>query len=223
MSDVILQAEHLVKYYPGSEHPALDDVSLAVIRGEFLAVVGQSGSGKSTLLSVLSSLSRPDSGSILFNGTDIARVGERTRNHLRSKDFSFIFQQHHLMPYLNVQENVLLPFMNNGRPLSAELKAKGRTVLERVGLGHKLSARPGELSGGEQQRVAIARALVRNASLLFADEPTGSLDSSTGSVIMELMRGLNSDGLTVIMVTHNNDYAALADRTVHMKDGVLQA
>lgn len=221
MSEIILQAKNLCKTYPGGDKPALDNVSVDVHDKEFLAMVGQSGSGKSTLLSVLSSLSLPDSGAILFGGEDITKSRESTRNRLRAQDFAFIFQQHHLLPYLTVLENVLLPFMNRRARLGADLKAKGKAVLEHVGLSHKVDVRPGKLSGGEQQRVAIARALARNARLLFADEPTGSLDSATGATIMELLSDLNRQGLTIIMVTHNNAYAALAHRTISMKDGLV--
>lgn len=221
MTDTILEARNLVKKYPGGDRPALDGVSLQVARGEFVAIVGQSGSGKSTLLNVMSALALPESGQVRYKDLDIVTAGEKTRNTVRGQDFAFIFQQHHLMPYLSVLENVLLPYMNRLRPISVELKTKGRAVLERVGLGHKAAARPGSLSGGEQQRVAIARALARDAAVLFADEPTGSLDSATGATVMALIKNLNQDGLTVVMVTHNHDYAALADRTVTMKDGVI--
>jgi putative ABC transport system ATP-binding protein len=220
---MFLEARALTKKYPGGDKPALNEVFLQVRQGEFLAVVGQSGSGKSTLLSILSALSLPDSGSVLYRGSDIVPAGENVRNRLRARDFAFIFQQHHLMPYLTVLENTLLPFMNQIRPISGKWKEKGLLVLERVGLGHKARSRPDELSGGEQQRVAIARALARDSSVLFADEPTGSLDSHTGSSVMNLLKELNRGGLTVIMVTHNNDYAALADRTINMKDGAVLA
>ncbi|MDR2076945.1 MAG: ABC transporter ATP-binding protein [Desulfovibrio sp.] len=218
---MFLEARSLVKRYPGGDKPALGGVSLQVGKGEFLAVAGQSGSGKSTLLGILSALALPDSGSVLYRGADIVPAGEKARNRLRARDFAFIFQHHHLMPYLTVLENTLLPFMNQIRPISGQWKEKGLRVLERVGLGHKARSRPGELSGGEQQRVAIARALARDASVLFADEPTGSLDSQTGSGVMDLLKELNRGGLTVIMVTHNQDYAALADRLISMKDGVI--
>ncbi len=221
MTEYLFDARGLIKTYPGEARPALADVSLTIRPGEFLAVTGPSGSGKSTLLNVLSVLARPDAGSILYKGADIVTATEAERNRLRGAEFAFIFQQHHLMPYLNALENTLLPLMNRLAPISAEWKKKGQDVLERVGLGHKAASRPGELSGGEQQRVAIARALARNVNVLFADEPTGSLDSETGASVMALLRELNRNGLTVIMITHNQDYALLADRMLRMKDGVI--
>ncbi|MDR2826424.1 MAG: ABC transporter ATP-binding protein [Deltaproteobacteria bacterium] len=223
----ILEARECCKTYPGGEKPALDKVSLGVRPGEFLAIMGQSGSGKSTLLNVLSALALPESGQVLYAGLDIVRAGEKVRNSLRADRFAFIFQQHHLMPYLTVLENILLPYMNSLRPVSAEIKKRGQKVLDRVGLARRESARPGQLSGGEQQRVAIARALVRNASILFADEPTGSLDSETGTGIMNLLQEVRQsgpkDGMAVVMVTHNPEYAARAERVIHMKDGSVLA
>jgi putative ABC transport system ATP-binding protein len=219
----ILEARDCCKTYPGGEKPALNMVSIGVRPGEFLAIMGQSGSGKSTLLNVLSALALPESGQVFYAGRDIVRAGEKARNSLRADSFAFIFQQHHLMPYLTVLENVLLPYLNSWRPLPAETKKRGQNVLAQVGLSRRESAHPGELSGGEQQRVAIARALVRNASILFADEPTGSLDSETGTGIMSLLQEVRQsgqkNGMAVVMVTHNPEYAAMAERVIHMKDG----
>lgn len=216
----LLEARNLTKTYAtGTASPVLRDVSLSIAAGEFLAIVGRSGSGKSTLMNILASLTLPDSGQVLLDGEDITTVSEHKRNRLRHRDFAVIFQQHHLMPYLNALENVLLPFMNGLAPVSAGLRTKGCEVLARVGLAGREAALPGQLSGGEQQRVAIARALVRDARLLFADEPTGSLDSTTGGEVMDLLTRLNGEGLTIVMVTHNDDYAARAHRTLRMADG----
>ena len=215
----MLQVRNVIKHYPGAEKRAVDNVCLDIAPGEFLSVLGRSGSGKSTLLNMLSSLVLPDSGQILFDGRDICSCGERQRNRLRGETFAMVFQQHHLMPYLCALDNVLLPFMGGFMPVTAAQKAAARDILARVGLAGKEASLPNKLSGGEQQRVAIARALVRGARVLFADEPTGSLDSATGASIMELLRDLNNAGVTIVMVTHNPEYAKLGSRTITMADG----
>jgi putative ABC transport system ATP-binding protein len=215
----VLTARNLVKRYSEAEKPAVDHLDLHVDEGEFLSITGRSGSGKSTLLHILSSLVRPDSGEVLFRGRDICTAPESMRNRLRGSEFAVVFQQHYLLPYLSALENVLLPFMDGFAPVGALHRDAARAMLRRVGLGHKEASRPGELSGGEQQRVAIARALVRGARVLFADEPTGSLDSATGASVMQLLRELNADGLTVVMVTHNEEFARLSGRVLSMADG----
>ncbi|MDR2123988.1 MAG: ABC transporter ATP-binding protein [Desulfovibrio sp.] len=215
----MITARSLVKRYSETETPAVDHLDLHVDEGEFVSITGRSGSGKSTLLHILSSLIRPDSGEVLFRGRDICTAPESVRNRLRGAEFAVVFQQHCLLPYLSVLENVLLPFMRGFAPVGRKHRETARAVLRRVGLGHKERSRPGELSGGEQQRTAIARALVRGARVLFADEPTGSLDSATGTSIMQLLRELNADGLTVVMVTHNEEFARLSGRVLAMADG----
>lgn len=205
----------------GAPTQALKGVSLSVAPGEFVSIVGRSGSGKSTFLSVLSTLLRPDSGQLTYNGQDLTTASEADIDTLRHGDFAVIFQFHYLLPYLTALENTLLPFMRGLRPVSGDQRRRGLECLERVGLmdkGHRL---PGQLSGGEQQRVAIARALVKDARILFADEPTGSLDSATGATVMELLGQIHADGLSVVMVTHNEQYARLADRVVRMADGLV--
>jgi putative ABC transport system ATP-binding protein len=215
----MIQAGALVKRYAGSEKPAVDGLDLNIHRGEFLSIVGRSGSGKSTLLHILSSLIKPDAGTVFFQGRDICAAPEEERNRLRGREFAVVFQQPHLLPYLNALENVLLPFLDRFTPVGPGRLASARGLLERVGLEHKENSRPGKLSGGEQQRVAIARALVRGARVLFADEPTGNLDSTTGASIMELLHELNRDGLTIVMVTHNDEFAQASSRVVRMADG----
>lgn len=215
----MLQARAIRKTYPGTEKPVLDSINLHIKAGEFLSLLGRSGSGKSTLLNILSSLVLPDSGEVLLEGVDICACPESERNRLRREVFAMVFQQHHLMPYLSALENVLLPFMGSLTPVTTKQRDAARHMLERVGLSGKEQSPPGKLSGGEQQRVAIARALARGARILFADEPTGSLDSATGSSIMELLHELNRDGVTVVMVTHNPEYARQAQRAVTMADG----
>ena len=215
----MLQALDLVKCYPGGERPAVDHLSLELREGEFLSIVGRSGSGKSTLLHLLSSLIKPDSGEVLFHGENIHTLPEKKRNRLRSEVFAVVFQQHHLLPYLTSMENVLLPCMDGFTPVSAVQTEAARAALERLEMADKAGIKPNSLSGGEQQRVAIARALARGARVLFADEPTGSLDSATGASIMRILHSLNRDGLSIIMVTHNEEFAGRTDRLIRMVDG----
>jgi len=215
----MLRADALVKRYPGSEKPAVDHLDLHIRDGEFVSIVGRSGSGKSTLLHILSSLVKADAGTVFFRDLEICSAPESVRNHLRGNEFAVVFQQYHLLPYLTALENVLLPFLDKFTPVTGQHLDAARGMLERVGLGHKERSRPGELSGGEQQRTAIARALVRGAKVLFADEPTGNLDFATGTAIMELLHELNREGLTIAMVTHNEEFAQRASRVVRMADG----
>lgn len=215
----MLYARAVTKWYPGAEKPAVDNLDLDIHAGEFLSLLGRSGSGKSTLLHILASLVRPDSGQVLFAGRDICAFSEKERNRLRRDMVAMVFQQHHLIPYLTALENVLLPFLGGFCPIRPAQYRSARQLLERVGLAGKEASLPGKLSGGEQQRVAIARALVRGARVLFADEPTGSLDSATGASIMDLLLTLKAGGVTIVMVTHTPEYAAQADRTVTMADG----
>jgi putative ABC transport system ATP-binding protein len=217
----MIRVSDVVKRYAGAQTPAVDHLDLHIERGEFLSILGRSGSGKSTLLHILSSLIKPDSGTVFFRDLDICSARESERNRLRGREFAVIFQQHHLLPYLTALENVLLPFLDRFAPVNRRHVASARAMLERVGLGHKELSRPGKLSGGEQQRVAIARALVRGACVLFADEPTGNLDSATGTSIMELLHELNTDGLTIVMVTHNEEFAHTSSRVIRMADGKI--
>ena len=203
----------------GSEIHALRDVSLSVRDGEFVSIAGRSGSGKTTLLNVLSTLMRPDSGTIRYDGRVAASMDARELDALRKNEIAMVFQFHYLLPYLTAIENVALPFMDSMIPVSRDRTDHAMRCLSRVGLKGKEHRLPGQLSGGEQQRVAIARALVTSAKILFADEPTGSLDKGTGREIMELIRGFTDDGLSVVMVTHDREYASVADRVVSMEDG----
>jgi len=217
----MIRADSLVKRYPGSETPAVDHLDLHIRHGEFVSITGRSGSGKSTLLHVLSSLVKADAGRLFFHDLDLCVAPERVRNHLRRHEFAVVFQQYHLLPYLTALENVLLPFLGIFAPATRQHIASARAMLERVGLGHKEAVRPGALSGGEQQRVAIARALVRGARVLFADEPTGNLDFTTGTSILELLHELNKEGVSIVMVTHNEEFASTADRVIRMADGKI--
>jgi lipoprotein-releasing system ATP-binding protein len=222
-----LAAIAVEKTYRKGDHkiPVLRGVQLSVNRGELLSIVGQSGSGKSTLLHLMGLLDSPDVGEILLDGQRIDDLPARTRDELRNRVFGFIFQFYHLLPELTLLENVLAPLMIR-YPLVAywrrrkELRDEARSIIHRVGLSHRLKHRPKELSGGEMQRAAIARALVAKPQILLADEPTGNLDRRTGREIMELLTDLNrNDGLTVVMVTHDEAIAALAGRTVRLAEG----
>ncbi len=203
----------------GQQVKVLKGVSVDIKQGEFASIVGRSGSGKSTLLNVLSTLVQPDEGELSYLEKDLRRLPEKHLNQLRQSDFSVIFQFHHLLPYLTVLENALLPYMKSFRPVNKAALEKTRDCLARVGLADKADRLPGQLSGGEQQRVAIARALVKSSKVLFADEPTGSLDKKTGEQIMQLLTELNTEGMAVVMVTHDPSYARLARRSIEIDDG----
>ena len=219
----MISAKNINKYYDldGSRIQVLKDVSVDIAEGEFVSIVGRSGSGKTTLLNVLSTLVQPDEGQLVYNNSDLSEYRAARLNELRQTDFAVIFQFHHLLPYLTVLQNTLLPFMRSVTPVSREIVRRGEDCLERVGLAGKKNRLPGSLSGGEQQRVAIARAMVKSARVLFADEPTGSLDKKTGEEIMNLLMELNDDGLTIVMVTHEPLYAEQADRVVELSDGAV--
>jgi len=219
----MLTAKNITKDFHVNDKvvPVLKGVSITVAQGEFVAIVGRSGSGKTTLLNVLSTLVKPDRGELHYRENDLRALSDARLNTLRQADFSVIFQFHHLLPYLTVLENSLLPFMRSIRPVRKEAVNKARHCLDRVGLSDKADRLPGSLSGGEQQRVAIARALVKSSKVLFADEPTGSLDKGTGEQIMELLSTLHKDGLSVVMVTHEPEYARLTQRTVVIEDGLM--
>jgi putative ABC transport system ATP-binding protein len=201
---------------------ALRGVDLTIARGEFVALVGPSGSGKSTVLNLIGGLDRPTSGQVWINGTELSASDERTLTRHRRQHVGFVFQTFNLLPRLTAEENVALPLMFSGVP-EKERRAQARALLERVGLGPRLTHRPTQLSGGEQQRVAIARALVGQPALLLADEPTGNLDTTTGAEIMALLRELNQErGLTLLVVTHDPEVAAFADRIVKLRDGQVE-
>jgi putative ABC transport system ATP-binding protein len=219
-----VRTENLCRYYPmgGGTIRAVDGVSLAVSRGEFVALLGQSGSGKSTLLNLLAGLDRPTSGSVVAQGRDLARMSPEELARYRRNDVGMVFQAFHLITSMTITENVELP-MRFAEVERNERAQRVRESLESVGLGHRLEHRPSELSGGEQQRVSLARALANRPRLLLADEPTGNLDSRTGEDILELIRELSlSLGMTVIMVTHERALAErFAQRLIFLADGKL--
>jgi lipoprotein-releasing system ATP-binding protein len=211
-----------------NEVPVLRGVDLEVERGEFVAVVGASGSGKSTLLHLLGLFDSPDAGIVELDGRRIDNQPDRKRDTLRNRTFGFIFQFYHLLPELTAVENVMLPHLIRESPGSywgkrKRLRAEATALLERVGLGHRLTHRPNELSGGEMQRAAIARALAGGPEVLLADEPTGNLDAASGRTVLELLRDLNRErGLTMMMVTHDLTIAQGADRVVRLAEGRIE-
>ena len=219
-----VRTENLCRYYTmgGSTIRAVDGITLAIERGEFVALLGQSGSGKSTLLNLLAGLDRPTSGSVQVAGRDLARMSSEELARYRRNDVGMVFQSFHLIPAMTITENVELP-MRFAEVERSERAQRVRESLERVGLGKRLEHRPSELSGGEQQRVSLARALANRPSMLLADEPTGNLDSRTGEDILNLIRDVSlSLGMTVVMVTHERALAErFAQRLVFLGDGKL--
>ncbi len=217
---MLIQAEGITRLYRRgpSDVQALRGVDVAIERGEFVAITGRSGSGKSTLMHVLGCLDRPTSGSYRLDGVDVAGLGDRALSRLRSERIGFVFQTFHLLPQASVLDNVALPFLYRGGS-KRQARATCTAALERVGLNHRLDHLPNELSGGEMQRVAIARALAGGPDLILADEPTGNLDHGTGLSILELFESLATDGATLVLVTHDADVAARAQRKFEMQDG----
>ena len=222
MKNTIKLVDVCRQYHLGSaDVDALKNIDLEIDQGEFVALVGPSGSGKSTLLNLLGGLDHPTGGEINVQGVSLQAANEEELTRHRRHNVGFIFQTFNLLPTLTALENVALPLMLGGVCLT-ERNQRAEALLQRVGLGHRLNHRPTELSGGEQQRAAIARALVNNPQIILADEPTGNLDSSTGAEVMNLLRELNTErGVTLIIVTHDPDVAAYADRIVHLKDGQI--
>ncbi len=218
----MIRAENLSKVYRMGkiEVPALRDVNLEIEKDEFLAIVGSSGSGKSTLLNMLGCLDKPTSGAVFIDDVNTASLSENELAEIRREKIGFIFQQFNLIHSLNALENVSLPMFFAGVGRDERMK-RAAELLAKVGLEKRMHHKPSELSGGQQQRVAIARALSNNPEIIIGDEPTGNVDSETGNAIMDILKGLNSEGRTVIVVTHDAEIAAHAHRVKRMKDGRL--
>jgi putative ABC transport system ATP-binding protein len=204
----------------GSSFEALKGVTISIGKGEFVSVIGQSGSGKSTLLSIIGGITPPSEGEVIIDTVPVYELSTEKLADYRREYIGFVFQQFHLIPYLTAGENVMLPLCVTGNNHMEEL---ARGALRKVGLDHKMSRLPSQLSGGEQQRVAVARAIVNSPPIILADEPTGNLDTDTGEEIFNLLEGLNEEGQTVILVTHNKELAERTQRIVRLKDGRLLA
>jgi putative ABC transport system ATP-binding protein len=220
VSDLVIQIRDLTRVYDmGAEKVhALRGVSVAIRRNEYVAIMGPSGSGKSTLMNVIGCLDTPTSGEYWLNGQEVSRMPDDALARVRNREIGFVFQTFNLLPRASALQNVELPLVYGGVPARAR-RARARAALDRVGLGDRVDHRPNELSGGQRQRVAIARALVNEPAILLADEPTGNLDSATSEEIMKVFETLHVQGQTVIMVTHEADIAAHAERIVVLRDG----
>ncbi len=216
----LIEVRNLMKIYnPGeNEVRALNDISLQIAKGEFVAVIGQSGSGKSTFMNMLGCLDVPTSGSYFLNGRDVAGLSDDELSEIRNREIGFIFQGFNLIPYLTALENVELPLIYRNVP-AARRRELSVASLKKVGLENRMEHKPSEMSGGQQQRVAIARALAAAPPMILADEPTGNLDSASSKEIMQILRGLHEEGRTVILITHDNKIAESAKRVIRIMDG----
>jgi putative ABC transport system ATP-binding protein len=222
-SPAVVECTKLFKTYNAgtpAQVNALCDINLSIREGEFVAVQGASGSGKSTLLNCIGCLDVPTSGSVHIDGQDVSKLSEDGLALVRRKKVGFVFQTFNIIPSLTALQNVELPMVFAGMP-AAERAAKAVETLEKVGLGGRMDHKPNELSGGELQRVAIARALVNDPKLILADEPTGNLDSKTSAEVIEVLRKLNAEGRTIVMITHDANIAAHAERQIYLKDGKI--
>jgi len=225
-AEPVVELEKIGKtYYSGDvATPVLFDISFSVVPGEFVAVVGGSGSGKTTLLNLMGLLDRPTTGTIRVEGQEVSQLDELGRARARLQRLGFIFQFHYLLPEFTVLENALMPCRMRGRAFEKAQEPRMRELLTAVGLSEKLKVRPSQLSGGQQQRVAVVRSLANDPAVVFADEPTGNLDSVSGRMVFDLMKRLSREsGTAFVMVTHDDDFALEADRVIRIRDGRMQA
>ena len=222
--DPLLRLEKINKIYHMGEVDIrpLNDVSLSIDVGDMVAIMGASGSGKTTLMNVIGCMDRPTSGMYYLKGEEVSKLKPDQLAYIRNKEFGFVFQSFNLLSRTSALENVELPLLYWSRMTGSEKQKRALKALERVGLGNRVDHHPSQLSGGQQQRVAIARALVNEPSILLADEPTGNLDSKSEAEVMQIFHELNAGGITVILVTHNQEIAKHARRTIRIRDGVIQ-
>ncbi|MDX1958767.1 MAG: ABC transporter ATP-binding protein [Leptospiraceae bacterium] len=217
-----ITVKNVNKIFPNSDIPVLNQINLEIDNGEFVALTGKSGSGKSTLLYIISSLDKPSSGSVLYDGVDVHSLDEKQIHDFRNTTIGFVFQFHYLLPELNVLENVLLPARKTNQ--HEVLEKTAIDLLQKFGLKEKLQRFPSQLSGGEQQRVSIARAMIMKPKYLFADEPTGNLDSKNGEIVLQIFKEINKELQTsIVMVTHEPDFAALAKKQILLVDGTINS
>jgi putative ABC transport system ATP-binding protein len=220
---MLVQLKNINKVYKINEElnfQALKDINLTIKKGEFVAIIGPSGSGKSTLMNILGLLDKPSSGSYILDGQDCAHLGENTQAQIRNQKIGFVFQNFNLLSRTSALDNVALPLIYAGVPQEERL-SRAKEALISVGLGEKVNSKPNQLSGGQQQRVAIARALVTNPEILLADEPTGNLDSKSGTEVLKLFERLHKEGRTIILITHDPQVAKNAKRVFKVRDGEL--
>lgn len=219
----LIQLNNIQKYYSIGKDKlhVLKSLSLDIEHGDFVMIMGKSGSGKTTLLNILGFLDKFDEGEYIFNGKDVTHLTEVERSHFRNKNIGFIFQQFHLINNLNICQNIELPLLYDNKFGKKERLKKVKKNLEMVGLLEKINQFPNELSGGQQQRISIARALINDPQLIFADEPTGALDTNTSNEIMSILENLNKEGKTIIMVTHDPDLVKYATKVIYLRDGVF--
>jgi putative ABC transport system ATP-binding protein len=217
----LFRTEHLSKLYPDGQVHALENVSISVRRGEYLAIMGPSGSGKSTLLNLLGALDQPTSGEVYFDGQPLSKI--RNLDRLRAQRFGFVFQSFHLLPILTSLENVQVPMFEGNLSVSARVR-RAKELLDMVGMGHRINHLPQKLSVGERQRVAIARSLANEPIVLLADEPTGNLDSVSAEGVFDLFAHLHHEqGMTIVLITHDEEFGHRAQRTIHMQDGRVKS
>ncbi len=221
MSLVHLEGVSKIYRVGDQEIRALDGVNLEIEEGEFVSIIGPSGSGKSTLMHLLGCLDAPSSGRMQICGNDLSCATQNRLADVRNREIGFVFQSFNLLPKLNVIQNIELPLVYAGLP-AAERRRRAEAVAKEVGLGDRMANRPVQLSGGQCQRVAIGRALVNNPRIIFADEPTGNLDSGTGEMILQMFRDLNASGKTIVLVTHDPDIAAVSRRVIEIRDGKIR-
>lgn len=223
MNENIIELKDIQKYYLVGKDKlhVLKSINIEIKQGEFLMIVGKSGSGKTTLLNILGFLDRFDTGQYIFKGKDVTHLTEKERSKFRNTNIGFVFQQFNLIPTLDIYKNIELPMIYNDKYNKEEKDKKIKERLKRVGLIDKINQKPLELSGGQQQRITIARALVNDPDIIFADEPTGALDTETSTDIMNLLKELNNDGKTIIMVTHDPELLKYATKVIRLHDGVV--